>query len=111
MLIVMEDWNIHERLQLLFNIEAVWCFDIFEIDSAEGWPEQFDAVDEFFRILRVHANVNRFNSSELVEKYSFDPSENIVIPRRILTVIACKMLQKKGPRRGPKTCMVAVPTA
>jgi len=69
-LIVVEDWNIHKRLELLLNIEAVWSFDIFKVDSSKGRSEQFDTVDEFFRVLSVDADVDRFNTSEFVEKDS-----------------------------------------
>ena len=70
-LVVVEDRDVHERLQLFLYVEAVRRLDVFEIDSTEGWSEQFDAVDKLFRILSVDAVINGFDTGELVEKYSF----------------------------------------
>jgi len=71
MLIVMKNRNIHETLKLLFHVEAIRRFDVFEINSTKGWTEQFDAVNKLIRILRIYANIYRFNTSKLVEKDSF----------------------------------------
>ena len=67
MLVIMEDGDVHELFQLLFNIEAIRCLDIFEVDSAEGGAQELDAVDEIVGVLSIDANIDRLNASKLVE--------------------------------------------
>ena len=69
MLIVMEDWNGHNLLQFLLNVEAVWRLDIFEIDASVGGCKELDTVDEIVRVGCVHTDVNRLNAGELIEEH------------------------------------------
>lgn len=43
----MEDWDIYLFVQLLFDVEIFWCFNIFQVDIVEGWFEGGDDVNEF----------------------------------------------------------------
>jgi len=57
MLVIVEDWNVHEALQFLFDEETVWSLDILEVYAAEGGGQIADTVNEGIRILGIHANI------------------------------------------------------
>lgn len=57
MLVIMEDWNVHETLQFLFDIEAVGSLDILEVYAAKGGGQIADRVNECIWIRGIHANI------------------------------------------------------
>ena len=69
MLVIMKYWNVHELLQLLFNIEAIWALDVFKVDSSETGREVLDTVDEVVRVLSIHAQIDALNSRKLLEEH------------------------------------------
>jgi hypothetical protein len=66
-LIIVENWDVHKFLQLLFDDEAIRGFDVFQVDSTETGSKEPDTVDEVLWIISVDANVNRFDACKLVE--------------------------------------------
>ena len=62
MLIIMENWDVHERLELLFDIETIRPLNIFEVNSTEGWSKISYTVNEGIRILCIHVDVNGLNA-------------------------------------------------
>ena len=68
MLIVMENRNIHQLAQLLFNDETVRGLDILEIDSAESGPKITHGTDEFIDVLGVDFKVNGIDVGKAFEQ-------------------------------------------
>jgi phosphoribosyl-dephospho-CoA transferase len=54
MLVVMENGNVANFLELLFDVEAVRCLDVLKINAAECARNTLHTVDELVRILRVN---------------------------------------------------------
>src|ERR1700729_4283703 len=69
-LIVMKDRDIHHLAQALFDVEALWSLDVFEIDSAERRPKVSNSVPEFVRILGSDFQVDRIDVGEALEEDS-----------------------------------------
>ena len=67
-LIVMEHRNVHTFTQFLLNVETFRCFDIFQVDAAEGWLQCGNHVDKFVRVGFVHLDVENINTGELLEQ-------------------------------------------
>ena len=58
MLVIMEDWDFHELSELSLDIEAVRCFDIFQVNAAKRWSKALDTVDELVWILSIDTYVD-----------------------------------------------------
>ena len=72
-LVVMENRNIEACTQALFNLEALWRCDVFEVDSTEGWSDALDEVNDFINGASVNTNRETVNATELFkeERLSF----------------------------------------
>ena len=68
MLIVMEDGNIHQFAQPLFDDETFRRFNILEIYAAECRPQIAHGADELLDILGVDLEVDRINVGEPLEQ-------------------------------------------
>ena len=69
MLIVMENRDVHEFAQALFDDEAAGRFDVFEIDTAEGRPEQLNAIDELVDIFAVDLEIDAVDVGKALEQH------------------------------------------
>jgi len=54
MLVVVENGNVANFLELLFDVEAVRCLDVLKINATECACNTLYTVDELVRILRVN---------------------------------------------------------
>lgn len=68
MLVIMEHWNVHQLLELLLHIKAVWTLDVLKINTGETRTKILDTIDELVFILGVYTNVHGINPSEFVEE-------------------------------------------
>ena len=71
MLIVMEDRNLHALTQLLLDVEAFRCFDVFKIDAAEGGLQRSNMLNQFVRIGLIHLDIEAIDTGEFFEQYGF----------------------------------------
>ena len=58
MLVIMEDGNVHEFAQALFDHETFRRLDVLQIDAAKGRPEITDGTDKFIDILGINFKVD-----------------------------------------------------
>ena len=58
MLVVVEDRNIAEFFELLFDIEAIGRLDVLQVDASERARKQLYTFDELFRVLGVDRKVD-----------------------------------------------------
>ncbi len=68
MLVVMENRDRHARTQALFDLEAIRCADILEIDPAKGRPERRDGIDELLRVQLVDLEIEHIDTREFLEQ-------------------------------------------
>ena len=69
MLVVVENRDIHDFVQALFDDETFGRLDVFEVDSAEGLAQVTDTVDEFIHILGIDLDIDAVNIGEALEKH------------------------------------------
>ena len=67
-LIIMENRNIANLLQLLFNLKAAWCRNVLEINTAEAACKKGNCLHDIIRILRTDAERNRIDITERLEQ-------------------------------------------
>ena len=70
-LVIVEDRDVHDLFQFVFDVIAFRGRDIFEVDAGEVLFEQFDCVDEFLRILGVQSDRDRIDLSESLVQCGF----------------------------------------
>ena len=70
-LIVMEDWDIHPLAQLLLDVETLRRFNIFQVDTAEGWFEGGDDVNEFVRIQLIDFDIKHIDTGKFLKQDAF----------------------------------------
>jgi hypothetical protein len=58
MLVVVEDRNIAEFFELLFDIETIGCLDVLQVYASERARKQFYTFDEIVRVLGVDRKVD-----------------------------------------------------
>ena len=68
MLVVMENRNRHLFFQLLFDIKTLGSLNIFEVDPAKGWLQQFDHADKFIRVGRIDFQIKNINIGKSFKK-------------------------------------------
>ena len=68
-LVVVEHRNVHQRLEALFDDEALGRGDVFEVDAAEGRAEVAHAVDELVGVLGVDFEVGGVDVGEALEQH------------------------------------------
>lgn len=66
----MEDGDGHQFFQLLLNIEAVWRFNVLQVDATVRRGQVPDTVNELIGVGRVDAYVDRLYTGELIEQDS-----------------------------------------
>jgi hypothetical protein len=57
MLVIVEDWDVHETLEFFFHIETVGALDILEVDSTEGRGKISYRVDKGVWVWGIHAYI------------------------------------------------------
>ena len=67
-LVVVEDGNVHLRLQPVLDEEAVRRLDVFEVDSAERRLEPPDRIGERIRVALVDLDVEHVDIGEFLEQ-------------------------------------------
>ena len=67
MLIIMEDWNVHNLLEGFLDIETVGSLDIFEVYSTEGWAKVPHTVYQNIRVVGIHTQVDGLHAGKFVE--------------------------------------------
>ena len=70
-LVIVEDRDVHDLFQFVFDVIAFRGRDIFEVDAGEVLFQQFDGVDEFLRILGVQSDRDRIDLSESLVQCGF----------------------------------------
>ncbi len=70
MLVVVEDGNVHQLAQALFDHEAVGRLDVFQIDAAERRAEIAHRVDELFHIGRIDFEIDGIDVGEALEQHA-----------------------------------------
>ncbi len=70
-LIVMEDRDIHPLAQLLLDVETLRRFNIFRVDTAEGWFEGGDDVNEFVRIQLIDFDIKHIDTGKFLKQDAF----------------------------------------
>ena len=68
-LVVMENGDVHQFAQALLDDEALGRLDVFEIDAAPAGAEEFDAIDEFVRVLGRDFEIDRVDIGEALEQH------------------------------------------
>jgi len=66
-LIVVEDRNVHQFAQALFNDEALGRLDVLKIDAAERRPEVAHGIDESFGVFGVDFQIDGIDVGEALE--------------------------------------------
>src|SRR5207248_6895733 len=67
-LVVMENRNIHELTELLFDDETVGRLDVLKVDAAERGPEIAHGGDELIDILGVDFEIDGIDIGEVLEE-------------------------------------------
>ena len=67
-LVVVEDGDLHPRLELLLDVEALGRLDVLEVDAAERGLEAGDALDELVGVLLVDFDVEHVDVGEPLEE-------------------------------------------
>ena len=68
MLVVVENGDLHPRLELLLDVEALGRLDVLEVDAAERGLEPGDALDELVGVLFVDLDVEHVDVGEPLEE-------------------------------------------
>ena len=68
MLVVVHDRDLHARLELAFDLEALGRLDVFQVDAAEGRLQAGDDVDQLVGIGLVDLDVEHVEIGELLEQ-------------------------------------------
>ena len=69
MLVIVENWDIHDLLELVLDVEAVGALDILEIDATKGGTKCLYNIDELVWIGRVYTQIDAIHLGEFLEKY------------------------------------------
>jgi hypothetical protein len=67
-LVVVEDRNVHQLAQALFDDEALGSLDVLKVDAAERGAEIAHAVDEGVRVLGVDLEIDGVHVGEALEE-------------------------------------------
>ena len=64
MLIIVENWNVHQFFEFSLDFKTIWRFDIFKIDAAPGIRDQFDGVNKLIGVFGLDFDINRVDASK-----------------------------------------------
>ena len=67
----MENGDIASLFELLFDLEAARCGDIFKVDPAEAVGDKLYRADELVNVLGIHADRESVNTRKFLEKRAF----------------------------------------
>ncbi len=68
-LVIVEDWNVQQFAQALFDDEAFWSLDILEVDATKAGVEVAYAIDESVDVLGVDLEVEAIDAGEALEEH------------------------------------------
>ena len=68
MLVVVEDGDVHPRLERAFDLEALRRLDVLEVDAAQRRLERGDDLDELVGVLLGELDVEDVDAGELLEQ-------------------------------------------
>ena len=68
MLVIMHHGNVKSLLQPFFNIETLWCLDIFKIDTAKRRRNLLNGLAKLLRVFLIHLNIEDINATINLEK-------------------------------------------
>ncbi|CAB5010394.1 unannotated protein [freshwater metagenome] len=68
MLVIMENWDIEELLQALFDFKAAGSGNILKIHAAKSRCYPDDSLDNLFNIGGVEADRHRVHATEILKK-------------------------------------------
>ena len=63
MLVVMHHRNVQRTFQTFFDIEALRCLDILEVNTAKGGGNTFYSFAELFRVFLVNLNIKHIDTT------------------------------------------------
>ncbi len=67
-LVVVEDRDIEHLLELLLDVEAFRCLDVFQVNAAEGRGDGARHVDHLVGVVAVHLDVENVHVGEFLEQ-------------------------------------------
>ena len=67
-LVVMEQRNVHALAQLLLDVEALGCLDVFEVDAAQRGFQRSDDFDQLVGVALGQFNVEDVDAGKLLEQ-------------------------------------------
>src|SRR5262249_40261296 len=70
MLVVMHDRDVEGLLESVFDLEAAWRADVFEVDAAEAWCDRLDGPNDGVGLLRRQTDGPAVNVGELAEEHA-----------------------------------------
>src|ERR1019366_2176449 len=70
-LVIVEDRDLHRLFKRLLDIKALWRFDVFEVDAAEGGLQQLAGLDDLVGIMCIQFDVEHVDVSEPLEQDTF----------------------------------------
>ncbi|MNS62396.1 hypothetical protein D3C72_954550 [compost metagenome] len=70
-LVIVEYRNVALLDQSAFDLKALRCLDVFQVDATEGDGDALDGVDEGLRAFGVDFDVENVDAGEALEQYAF----------------------------------------
>src|SRR5699024_6585073 len=70
-LIIVHNRDIEALNETTFDLKAAWCGDIFQVDSAEGWCQASDRINEFINVLGIEHDGDGLQASKGAKQLRF----------------------------------------
>ncbi len=70
-LVVVEHGDVHQALELFFDVEALRGLDVLQVDAAERGFEQQDGLDDVVRVVGVQLDIENVHVGEALEQDPF----------------------------------------
>ncbi len=67
-LVIMEDRDVHDLFQALFNDETFRSLDVFKVDTTKGRPHQGNRLDDLIRVFGVQFDIDRVHIGKTLEQ-------------------------------------------
>ena len=71
MLIIMKDGDLHALTKFALDQEAIGSLDVLEVNSAKGWFQGGNHLNQFLGIAFVDFNIKHINPCKLFKEYRF----------------------------------------
>ena len=69
-LVIVEDGHVTLFNQRTLNLEALRCFDVFEVDTTEGIGDTLNSFNKRLRAFGINLDVEDVNSGKALEQYA-----------------------------------------